>query len=450
MNRVLLVFPPHTRQALAGYQPIGLSYIASYIMHKEPEADVKLIDFAVEEFSANRWTQELRDFEPEIVGISVLTLNYPHAKLIAELTRKFNRSILISMGGVHATANPEDCLNYCDVVVRGEGEETFLEILQEHKWATIKGISYRKEGNSIHNELRPRIKDLDELPFPAYHLFKMERYAAPQGWGIMGARGCPYNCIFCCSPRMWNRIIKFRSANNIVDEIEYLHNKFGIQHINFFDDTINIPQRRAFDICDEIIRRGLNKRVRFECMIRANRQCVSLKLFTKMREANFVQIGVGIESGSQKVLNSIEKSLTPSEAREAVKLAHKSGISQVKGFFMVGNRDEQIRDVLKTWRFVLLNNVQPAFSICTPFPGSNLYQMLKEEGHINGELDWGNFNQSTPLLRTNKMSRLSIFTVYIFSILLQLVFSFTRGKNARHTVSRIVAYAWDMIWRRRK
>jgi anaerobic magnesium-protoporphyrin IX monomethyl ester cyclase len=444
MKRILLVFPPYTREALSYYPPLGLGYIASYILSKNPELEVKILDFTIEKFSVERWKKELQNFDPEIVGISVLTFNFPLGAFIARLTKKLNPRILTVMGGAHATAVPEDCLEYCDIAVRGEGEATFWDIVQEKELKSIQGISYRSGGKVNHNEKRERIKTLDDLPFPAHFLFKTKNYECFPSWGVMGSRGCPYNCIFCSSPNRWNRIIRFRSVRNIVDEIEYLHKNFNIRAITFFDDTINITQRRALEICDEIVRRGLHKKMSFTCQMKANRQLVSLELFKKMKEANFVQVEFGIESGSQKVLDSIRKSLTVSEAKQAVDLARKARIHVVKGFFMIGNWDETISDVLKTWQFVLSVKAWPTFSICTPFPGTVLYQMLKDGNYLPQDLDLSKFNQTTPITRTNKMSKTCVFLLYACSVgFLQLPLAVSRGHSFKHTISKIMTNIWD-------
>ena len=446
-NRILLVYPPYAREALSGFQPIGLSYIASYILSKKPETSIRVIDFTVEKFSTDGWRQELQDFRPEVVGISVLTLNYLSGKLLAQLTKDFDPGILTVMGGVHATMKPEQCLAHCDIVVRGEGELTFHEIMQGRELDTIKGISYGGDDGIVHNASREHIKSLDYLPLPAHSLFKMERYRykGVTSWGIMGSRGCPYKCIFCCSPQMWGNDIRFRSAKNIVDEIEYLYNEFHIQSIVFFDDTLNISQQRTIEICQEIIKRKLHKKISFECQLRANRQLVSLELFQKMKEANFVRVDFGVESGSKKVLKYMKKSLTPDEAKQAIRMARKAGINGIKGYFIVGNWGETIWDVFKTWRLVFSANIELAFAICTPFPGTEFYQRLKESGYISDEPDWANFNTTAPIARTDNMSKLSIFVVYIFSILLQLVFAFIRRGKPIHTLTRMIAYTIDKL-----
>ena len=430
---------------MSAYQPIGISCVASYILDKIPGLEVRLLDFTVEKFSPGLYRKQLQDFRPGIVGISIITLNSAGGRQIAELTREYDPAILTVVGGVHATMRPEECLSYGDIAVRGEGEETFYEIVQGKELGSIKGISYQKEGNIIHNAPRERIENLDNLPFAAHHLFQMERYKAFPAWGIMASRGCPFDCIFCCSPKMWGRIVKFRSSSSVVNEMEYLHREFGVKHINFFDDAINVSQPWLIDVCEEIVRRGLHKEMSFSGMLRADKKLVSPELLQKLGETNFISVGLGIESGSAGILKSINKLLTLDDARNAIKMIRNSDIKRLKGFFMVGNWDETMGDIFNTWRFVLSNNIQPAFSICTPFPGTRFYDLLKERGYMVNDPDWSNFNQYTPIVRTNKMSKSGIFALFCFSILLQLVFSFTRGRNAGHTALKIVYHSLDVV-----
>lgn len=455
-SRVMLVSPPFykpysakgNKQVQADSAPLGLGYIASYILHEAPRLEVKITDFGVEAFSPDRWRQELEVFKPQVVGLSILTLGYSQAMVLAKLAKEFDPGILTVAGGPHATLEPEQCLNHCDIVVRGEGERSFYEILQGQDLDTIQGISYRRDGKIVHNKERERIQDLDSLPSPAYHLFHMEKYRQFPGWGIMGSRGCPYDCIFCASPKLWGRVIKFRSPQNLVDEIQYLHDEFGIQYIIFQDDAINMSRTRAFEICDEIIRRDLHKKVSFECQTRANRACVSLDLFRKMREANFVHFTFGVESGSDKVLKSLQKSLTVNEAREAIKMARQAGIPTVTGFFMVGNWGETIWDVAKTWYFVFSNNVDMVLTVCTPLPGTKFDSLLKRQSYITDEIDWENVNWITPLNRTDKMPRWCIYLLYYLTVIfVHLPSSLLRGrkKKTRDLISNIIGYAYNKV-----
>ena len=428
--------------------PLGLGYLASYILKESPQTQVTIIDFGAEIFSHDRWLHELQTFKPEVVGLSVLTLGYSQAMVLAQVVKEFDASVLIVAGGPHATVRPEECLYYCDVVVRGEGEGSFLEILQGKDIGTIEGISYWKNGKLFHNEDRTRIRDLDRLPFPAHHLFRVEKYKQFPGWGVIGSRGCPYNCIFCASPQLWGRLIRLRSPRNLVDEIDYLHRELGVRHIVFQDDAINMTQERAFEICDEIISRGLHKKLTFECQVRANSACVSLDLFRRMRQANIVDVTFGIESGSNRVLESLQKSLTVSEAKRAITLARKAGIPTVTGFFMVGNWGETIRDVVKTWYFVASNDVDMKLTVCTPLPGTQFESLLKQRGYIHNNVDWANVNWVTPLSRTDKMPRWCVSLLYYLTVLLlHLPASLLRGKGTktRDLLSNIAGYAFNRV-----
>jgi len=435
----MLIYPPSgSRARIRSSSPLGLMSIASYVLDREASVEIKFVDYSVNSFKAECFQHELRMFNPEILGMSIITLNASSANVIAKLAKQHNPRILIVVGGVHATFLPETCLEYADIVVRGEGEETFCEIIQGYPLDSIAGISFRRNGEIVHNDDRPPIGNIDGLPFASnvIHLLEVEKY---DNWGVMGSRGCPYRCIYCSSPRMWHRRLRYRSASCIVDEIERLHNALNIDSIMFFDDTLNIPQQRAFEVCDEIIKRGLNKKMEFTCMLRSNRQFVSSELFSKMREANFTRVEFGIESGSQRVLDSLHKSLTVEEAKRAVEIARAEGIPLVIGFFLIGSWDETFLDVLKSWHFILTTPVYPVFSITTPFPGTELYSILKQEGCLKGEVDWRSMNQYTVVSKTNKMSRPLILLLYVFSFLFfHFLLAFTRGRSLKETINGTV------------
>jgi len=300
--KVLLTVPKPIYRTRLDYPPSGVAYIAAYLLHHNKDIDVKIIDFGVNDLSEQKYIKELQHFSPDIVGISMSTLHYYGAIQIANATKKFNSNILVVVGGPHATARPSNCLEWCDVVTRGESESTFNEIVQEKRLSSIEGISYKQDGQVLHNPQRKRIKNLDGLPFPAYHLLDIKKYSEYPMMSIIGSRGCLYNCTYCFSPIMWKRKLTLRSPKNIADEIEFLHDHYGCSGIIFHDDTLNIPLKRGIKICDELIKRELNKDMNFECQLRMNKQFISPHLFKKMKEANFTKVMFGVESGSQKVL----------------------------------------------------------------------------------------------------------------------------------------------------
>lgn len=447
-NRILLVFPPSTRFTTASWPSLGIACIAAYCLQKNPALTIKVIDFAVEKFSRERWLQELADFEPEVVGIGTNSLNQRTGLLLAQLTKEFAPRILTIMGGVHPSACPEECLKYADMVVRGEGEETFYEIIQGREEDAVLGISYRRDGEVVHNPPRERIKDLDSLPSPAYHLFPMDKYSYTyeKQAVVIGSRGCPYNCTFCASPAAWGgRRILFKSPEKVIDEVEYLHQKYGFRSANFSDAEINIPMERAHKICDEIMKRGLHQKMDFKAFIRADQSLVSLELFQRMRAANFTLVNMGIESASQKVLKAMRKDVTPDETSRAIRLAREAGIRIVWGGFMVGNWDETLWDVFKTWWFVLRNDVDPFFNICIPFPGTEFNRRLREAGYLKGEPDWSMADSVTAMAATNKMPKIAITAVYFLSIFLQISLTLTRSRERKRGWLQIRAAACHLM-----
>lgn len=432
--KVLLTVPEPMYRTRSNYPPLGVAYIAAYLLHQNKDIDVKIIDFGINSFSQQNFIKELQHFRPDIVGISIATLHYYGAIQIANILKKIDSNILIVMGGPHATARPIDCLEWCDVVVHGEGELIFNDIVQEKKLSSIEGISYKQDGQVVRNLPRKRIMNIDELPFPAYDLLDIKKYSKYPMGSIIGSRGCPFSCTYCFSPVMWEKKLTLRSPKNIVDEIEFLHDQYGYSGIIFHDDTLNIPLKRGIQICDEIIKRELNKYMNFECQLRMNRQFVSPALFRKMKEANFTEVMFGVESGSQKVLDLMDKSLLVVEAKKAIKISKNEGI-KTTGFFMVGNYGEGSLDILKTTRLILETKLDKiGLSIAVPFPETKFYNILKKEGHIQKELDWSKATATIPLVRTDKLSKREI---HVFHLLISSFFAFKNSKEKFHILKKI-------------
>ncbi len=412
--KVLFIMPKIEHVARVDFPPIGLACLAAYLRQKIGSIKIKIIDFGVENFSEKRFVNTLNIFKPDFLGVSVSTLHYPHAVKLANTVRKHSPETKIIWGGPHVDTEFKECLGHCDYVVIGEGEITFCELINKlshgEKVKKLKGIAYKKDGKIIRTPPRERIENLDELPWPAYDLLNIEKYFEYPLVGIMGSRGCPFNCTFCDSPLRWKRIVKKMSVKNIVDEIEFLNQNFGVKGIYFFDDILNLPQERAISICDEIIKRGLNKKLYFQAMLRGNKSLISEELFRKLKKANFNRISFGVESGSQKVLDAMNKHITIQELERAIKLSIKSGID-TRAFFMIGNWDEDFTDILKTVRFILKMGISPGLSIATPLPGTEFYNKLKSNGYLK-EVDWSKATTKIALNKTNKMSKTSINIIY--------------------------------------
>jgi anaerobic magnesium-protoporphyrin IX monomethyl ester cyclase len=332
------------------------------------------------------------------------------------------RTVII-VGGPHPSAVGKKILdeNRCiDIVCKGESEETILELMKaieiNNDFTAIKGISYRLYDKVYENPDRPRIENIDNIPFPAYELAgDLRRYPGaapvknPPTMHIMASRGCPYRCTFCSSRNVWGNIVRFRSPNNIVDEVELLNSRYGINEVFFQDDTMNVNNEWFYIVCNEIIRRKADGRIKkdmsFKAPFRVNSKLLDEHLLAKAKEAGFWIIFYGVESGNQIVLDTIKKGTTIAEIKRAFKLTHNAGISIIAAF-MVGNTGDTTKSVdesIQLAKEICKKGDICGFSIATPLPGTEFYQTAKEKGWIHTE-DYRNYSTFGAVTRNESLT----------------------------------------------
>lgn len=383
--------------------PLGLAYIASYV--ERFGYDCNIID-------ANALRKDVESLVTEvagkydIIGMSVVTLSVPKAIEFTDKLKAKDPLVKVILGGIHPTATPGSLLKACpsvDALVIGEGEETFLDILRTYddnralfdnkeKLATINGIAFRDiSGATVVNESRPYIKNLDSIPFPAFHKLPMEKYRASiSGYigtkgGLTGfiitSRGCPYRCTFCASPALWTKF-RYRSAENVKEEIQFLVDNYHVRQIEFFDDTLTAIQGRLEEICDFIICRDL--RIKWHATARVS-DIENIELAKKMRKSGCFELKFGIESGSPEILKATKKKINIEEVRRAIKICNEAGIKSL-GYFILGLPGETRETALKTITFAKeLDLDLAAFFILTPYPGTEIYNNLIRDGNIKEE-----------------------------------------------------------------
>ena len=374
--------------------PLGIAYIASYI--REKGHTVKL--FSIREFGED-WEDKLKKIiiqeNPIIVGIPCVTPTITDVYKISTLIKKIDNNIKIVVGGPHPSALPEETIFYkdIDIVVIGEGEITFLEILEKFNLNEIKGIYY-KEGNKIkHTQPRPLNQNIDSLPIPTYDLLPIKKYT----YTFIGkclifvtGRGCPYRCAFCSSKVINKGKMRLRSVQKVVDEIEYLYKKHNIKALKFVDDTFTAIPERTIELCKEIRKRKL--KIKWGCDTRVN--TLSPELLKEMKKAGCCLIKFGIESGDEKILKIIKKDITINQVREAVEMTKKAGI-EAHGFFILGNpydTEETIQKTIDLAKDLNLDYVQ--FSMMTPYPGTEVYDMaIQNKGIKLLTKDWSDFKR---------------------------------------------------------
>jgi len=376
--------------------PLGLGYIAAVL---EEYHYVKVIDIGAEKIDADSLRKTISKVDPEIVGITSDTLTFQRAIEIAELIKQINSGIVVVVGGAHSNAMPSYPLNYdCfDISVYGEGERTAVELWERiekgESYEDIKGIAYRGRDGIVLTQIRELIENLNELPIPARHLFPIDQYHGESHldvspiYSVGTSRGCPFSCAFCSNNVVFGRRYRFRDPKNVVDEIELLINEYNAKRIYFREDLFTVNKERVIDICNEIRRRGLN--FRWECESRVN--TISAEMLKAMKEAGCELIWFGVESGSQEILNYLNKQITLSQVREAYSLCKEIGI-KAGASFMIGVPGENMRDIYKT--IDLAKELKPKlefawFSIFTGFPTSPLYEYVRENKLYEKEVSHG-------------------------------------------------------------
>jgi radical SAM superfamily enzyme YgiQ (UPF0313 family) len=354
----------------------------------------------------------------DAVGISSPTPLIYEAWAAAEQAKEQGATTIL--GGPHLTLMPEESMQRpeVDLVVRGEAEDTLVEIAQalegtapqsaespnrrfpDEPWGAIAGLSYRNlAGTIVHNPDRPLRKDIEGIPRPAYHLFKIDRYTNLQpltdgldprarAYTIVTSRGCPYQCVYCSKPITGN-LWRARSPEDVVAEWRYLVREMGATEIGITDDVWNLELDRAKEICRLLIAEGLGH-VPWVTVHGMRADHTDAELFRLMKQAGCRRAGFGVESGNQAVLDSIKKRQTLDDVRQAFRQARAAGL-QTMGFFIFGLPADTEETMEDTIRFALeLDPDMANFMIAAPYPGTELWEIARRNGRLFSE-DWRDY-----------------------------------------------------------
>ncbi len=412
INRILLVYPPITKMerysssigGSGGCQiPLGVFYLAAYVRNHGFETDV--LDAEAMDLSYDDVIKRLDSGGFGILGISTTTTAFHRALELAEKVKESLSDIIIVVGGPHVSSQPASPMEFdvFDFAVRNEGEETLVELMQaiagNEEYEKIPGLIFRKGDKVIINNMRPYIKDIDTLPFPAYDLIPdLNSYAPPPCnykkapvVNIITSRGCPNECTF-CDNSTFGRKRRKRSAENIVNEIEMLMTRYGVKEIAFVDDTFTIDPKTIYELFD--LARSMGMHFPWTCMARIN--TVDEDMLRYMKLNGCWHISFGIESGEEEILKLIRKNIKIEDVEQVVNICHKIGILS-KGFFILGHPLETVKSIDKTIDLALrLKLDDVVVTINTPIPGSYQYQHAKEFGVLD-ESSWSKFNCWNPI-----------------------------------------------------
>jgi len=408
--KILFLVPPETitiessvPKMLEGgkgfYPKLGLMYVASYYEKVTGNTPV-FIDCPPEKYSIEEMLQKIREIKPDLIGMSIMTFNLLDAMEAAKEIKRENPNIKICLGGPHVNLYPKETLGLpeIDYVVFGEGEPIFTKLAttlesegpNADKLSKINGLGWKQEDQININPASTDLLDLNELPFPARHLVDVSRYEHIIGEGqqfftIQATRGCPAACTFCDI-----RKTKFRerSPENVVREIEEIV-AMGVDDLFFVDDTITINKKNLIETCDLMVKRGL----KINYKISARVDTVSPELLAALKRSGCYRIHYGIESASERHLKYLEKGQTSEKVLRACKWTREAGIGYF-AYMMIGIPTETKEEMFQTVDFAKkLKPDYAQFSICTPYPKTELYFRMLKDGILPSD-HWQDFAEN--------------------------------------------------------
>lgn len=398
--------------------PLGLGYLASAARNAGYSVD--LIDVGIDKLTISGILDRIIECDAKMVGISSFIANHGNGLRIAqEIKKRFGKEVIVMMGGPQASFVYEEVLKQgnVDIVSIFEGEKTIVELLncirEGGDLKKVAGIAFVDEnGEIVKTERRLPIQDLDTIAFPAWDLFKIDKYQEP---GIvLTGRGCPYKCIFCSAGAIAGGRYRMRSVKNVVDEIEMLNKTYGIKKIFIADDTFTASEKHCIEICREIRNRNLN--IAWQAEARAN--TVTDRVAAEMAKAGCHHVQIGAESGDNEILKKIGKNVTTDTIERAVRIFLRHGITVVCSFIL-GHPDDTMETCEKTIRFgKYLKTISGGYTSCkfailTPLPGTPVYERKDDLGVKLLTKNWDNYTFFDTVMETKNLNKRQLQNLYM-------------------------------------
>lgn len=403
--KLILTTSPRSEGDLerTGVPFLGLGYMAACV-EKFSQHKVEIFDTHTYGLTASEAAEKILEKKPDIIGIHAITDNRFKAIDFVKEIKKRNKDVIVLMGGPHFSLTAKNALELIpeiDFILKGEAEKSIIQLLDtiENKTDlnTVSGLVFRRQsGEIIDNPITAIIDNLNELPMPAWHLFDLKLYNKPidgtnvRSIGIMSARGCPNNCVYCSNARSGLRLM---SPQKFVDQIEFLYKEYGYKGFDFWDDTLTMVNEHAIAICNEIIKRKLD----IVWYARARVNTVNKELLQLMKKAGCIRISFGVESGSPRILKIIRKNITIEQVMNAVRWSSEVGMAVVTNF-MVNLPEETIDDLQQTIGVMKelgeIKNSYPAYGFTVIYPGTELEIMAKQKGLMPKDFSWNSPYQS--------------------------------------------------------
>ncbi|MBN2008120.1 cobalamin-dependent protein [candidate division KSB1 bacterium] len=391
-------------------QPLGLAMVAAYV--RQHGYSVAIIDAEAEFWTPEQTIEAVEQFDPLLIGVSAYTTKMTAAGRLLTLIRERMPHVKTMLGGHHGSAIARRTLEEeaVDFVVQGEGFFPTVELLRRIKVGkrdlAVPGLAFYEGQQFVDNGRAPLINDLDELPFAAWDLLPMEKYRAHhwQAWDygmdqsgfavLYTSLGCPFQCEYCSVNVVYGKHkTRYRSSEHVVRELELLVNQYGVKHVEIIDDTFTLLPKRVEAFCNEIIKRGLGKKLNMWCFARTDR--VTTQLMKKMKQAGINWVFMGFESGDDFVLQGVNKYQTVDQIRRAVDDVHHAGI-YIGGNYVFGLPNDTHETMQQTLDLAKdLNTEYANFFLLMAYPGTKLQQTARQKGYSLPE-KWGQYGFFAP------------------------------------------------------
>lgn len=444
--KVLLISHPRKFAQKPDFPPIGIAYLGAAA--REAGHDVLLIDAEMAGTIANIMKQAKR-FMPEFIGVTCWTIDRAMVWDLCQSISEHFPNVFLALGGPHATMMPEHILqrSKASAVVIGEGEETLKDLLacleSGSNLSTVNGLVFRNEdGTFKHTGPRLPIQDLDTISFPYYAGFKNFSFANYLGFpplpnptaAVITSRGCVFNCTYCSSVRFWGNRWRYRSAENVLAELQELIEDMGVRSIYFFDDNFPVNKSRVYDICQGIIRKNWN--IQWACC--SHVKMVDKQMLHIMRSSGCVSIDFGVESGSDKILLNINKKQTRKDIERTFAMVNEAGIMP-RAYLMVGNTGEDTTTIDET--IEMISRIKPRSSIGASIlwllPGTDSYAQAVQNGFITDDF-WLKFDEVPYNLQEHSYKELVLLRR-------RLMFGIARSKKS--LLALLSFYLKDLYYR---
>ncbi|NLE04190.1 MAG: radical SAM protein [Crenarchaeota archaeon] len=406
--KITLVNPPYPPSVHSHppFIPLGIAYLGA--VAEKAGHKVTVIDCQAEKLDYNTFREQIAKNPSDIIGVTATTLLYKSAMKLINIAKEVHPQAVTLLGGSHGTFWDENALKEypsLDIVIRREGERTLIELIEKLESQSsldkVLGITYRDSDKIVRNEDRPFIEDLDSLPFPAHHLMKLEKlkHNGKLLVPLMSSRGCVFWCDFCSTVRMFGRGYRMRSPKNVVDEMQMVHEKLGVDQVTFYDDAFSVDRNRVIKICEELRTRKLD--ILWDCGTRVD--MVDRELMKTMKDAGCIAVWMGVESGSETMLRAMNKKINLDQTRQAFKTAQKIGLITIANV-VLGFPGETEQTAKETVNFLKqINPDDVGFYIATPYPGTPMYEQVVQKGWLK-ITDFDKYDTAGPTFETPQLS----------------------------------------------